>query len=73
MITVYDFMNLCIGDSQVYMLYDISTDQIVWVGRIDELPDEYANLEVGSFDELVGGPMKEITLNIDTEEGDYNV
>lgn len=72
MITVYDFMNLCIDNLQVYELYDISTDQIIWFGRIDDLPDEYANLEVTSFDELTG-QSSEITLNIDTEEGDYNV
>jgi hypothetical protein len=72
MITVYDFMDLCIGNFQIYKLYDISIDQIIWSGCIDDLPDEYANLEVTSFDELTGY-SKEITLNINTEEGDYNV
>ncbi len=72
MITVYDFMYLCIGNLQVYKLYDISIDQIIWSGCIDDLPDKYADLEVTSFDELTGY-SKEITLNINTEEGDYNV
>ena len=41
MITVYDFMNLCIDNLQVYKLYDISVDQVVWSGCIDDLPDKY--------------------------------
>lgn len=71
MITVYDFMNLCIGNFQVYELFDISTSKVVWTGCIDDLPEKYEYLEVGSFDEITEN-SKIITLNIDTEEGDYN-
>ena len=72
MITVYDFMSLCIVDFQVYNLYDFSSDRIIWSGCIDDLPDKYADLEVASFDEVTAA-SKEITLNVDTEEDDYNV
>ena len=52
MITVYDFMNLCIDDDQIYTIYDFSKGDVVFTGTIRELPDELDNYNVVSFDSL---------------------
>ena len=75
MITVYDFIDLCIDNGQIYELYDNATEAVIWKGTIDQLPDEYEYLEVNSFDSipygiesLKTGYYQTITLNVDTEK-----
>lgn len=61
--TVYEFLDYCI-DARLLTVEIYSLDKgTVWVGDFDELPDEYADAELCSFDV----PTKEgcITLNIE--------
>ena len=69
MIVVYDFMNLCIDDDQIYTIYDFSKGDIVFTGTIRELPDELDNYNVVSFDSITND--KVITINIDSEGDEY--
>lgn len=75
MITVYDFMDLCVDNGQIYELYDAAVGAVTWSGTIDQLPDKYEYLEVNSFDSVLygieslkSGYYQTITLNVDTEE-----
>lgn len=72
MITVYDFMDLCINDEQPFSLYDMTAEEVVWTGVKEDLPEEYEYLQVWGFDGIMpilyGGKAPEaITLNIETE------
>ena len=69
MIAVYDFMNLCIDDDQIYTIYDFSKGDVVFTGTIRELPDELDNYNVVSFDSITND--KVITINIDSEGDEY--
>lgn len=69
MITVYDFMNLCIDNDQVYSIYDFSKGEIIFTGTIRELPDELDNYNVMSFDSITIDKI--ITINIDSEGDEY--
>lgn len=69
MITVYDFMNLCIDDDQIYTIYDFSKGDVVFTGTIRELPDELDNYNVVSFDSITNDKI--ITINIDSEGDEY--
>ena len=69
MIAVYDFMNLCIDDDQVYDIYDFSKGDVIFTGTIRELPDELDNYNVVSFDSV--GDDRIITINIDSEGDEY--
>lgn len=65
MIAVYDFMNLCIDDDQIYAIYDFSEGNVIFIGTIRELPDELDNYNVVSFDSITNSKI--ITINIDSE------
>ena len=65
MIAVYDFMNLCIDDDQIYAIYDFSEGNVIFMGTIRELPDELDNYNVVSFDSITNSKI--ITINIDSE------
>ena len=69
MIAVYDFMNLCIDDDQIYTIYDFSKGDVVFTGTISELPDELDNYNVVSFDSITNDKI--ITINIDSEGDEY--
>lgn len=69
MIAVYDFMNLCIDDDQIYTIYDFSKGDVVFTGTIRELPDELDNYNVVSFDSITNDKI--ITINIDSEGDEY--
>lgn len=69
MIAVYDFMNLCIDDDQIYTIYDFSKGDVVFTGAIRELPDELDNYNVVSFDSITNDKI--ITINIDSEGDEY--
>lgn len=69
MIAVYDFMNLCIDDDQIYAIYDFSEDNVIFMGTIRELPDELDNYNVVSFDSITNSKI--ITINIDSEGDEY--
>lgn len=60
--TIEDIMELCIDSSLcVVEVFDCETGKEVWSGAGDEIPDEYAQLEVGSFDVPKEGKM---TFNV---------
>ena len=69
MIAVYDFMNLCIDDDQIYTIYDFSKGDVIFTGTIRELPDELDNYNVASFDSITNDKI--ITINIDSEGDEY--
>lgn len=69
MIAVYDFMNLCIDDDQIYAIYDFSKGDVIFTGTIRELPDELDNYNVVSFDSVTNDKI--ITINIDSEGDEY--
>lgn len=69
MIAVYDFMNLCIDDDQIYAIYDFSEGNVIFMGTIRELPDELDNYNVVSFDSITNSKI--ITINIDSEGDEY--
>lgn len=69
MIAVYDFMNLCIDDDQIYAIYDFSEGNVIFMGTIRELPDELDNYNVVSFDSITNSKI--ITINIDREGDEY--
>ena len=69
MIAVYDFMNLCIDDDQIYAIYDFSEGNVIFIGTIRELPDELDNYNVVSFDSITNSKI--ITINIDSEGDEY--
>ena len=50
MIDVYDLVNLCIDDSIILNIYDNESERVVWSGPASDLPDEYGNMMVDSFD-----------------------
>ena len=60
MIAVYDFMNLCIDDDQIYTIYDFSKGDVVFTGTIRELPDELDNYNVVSFDSTLKCQAKRV-------------
>ena len=63
MITVEDFMYLCIENSECKVtLYDVNKEKDVWTGRGDEIPDKYMYRDVLSWD--VPEKAGAITLNI---------
>lgn len=69
MIAVYDFMNLCIDDDQIYAIYDFSEGNVIFMETIRELPDELDNYNVVSFDSITNSKI--ITINIDSEGDEY--
>ena len=64
--TVYEFLNLCIDDTQKFALYDFSKDEIVWLGLAEDLPERLEDCEVSSFDGITNPNV--MTINIDSEE-----
>lgn len=62
--TVYDFVDLCIEPSFMTVeIYSLDAGAVVWTGPGDEIPEEFLEREVCTYDV----PTKEcgITLNID--------
>lgn len=63
-ITVYDFVFLCTETGMLKVnLWSNDTEDVVWSGTLDDMPDKYRSAEVNSWD----APEKEwtITINID--------
>lgn len=64
--TVYDFIDLCVEPSFLKLtIYDANTGDDVFTGAADELPMEYEDLTVESFDVPTDG---HITLNVWIDE-----
>lgn len=61
--SVFDFVEMCI-ERGLFMveLYHLEKGVSVWSGSADEIPDEYLDMEVCSFDPPGNDSM---TLNID--------
>lgn len=60
--TIEELMNLCIEPSLCKVeIYSVDQNDTVWSGMADEIPDEYGELEVESFDVPTDGCM---TFNI---------
>lgn len=60
--TIEELMNLCIEPSLCKVeIYSIDQNRAIWSGFADDIPDEYGELEVESFDVPTDGCM---TFNI---------
>lgn len=64
--TVFEFLSLCIDDTQKFALYDFAKDEIVWMGQAQDLPDRFDDYEVLSFDGITS--LDAMTLNVDSED-----
>lgn len=64
MFTVGDFLDYCCDAGLLIVhIYSLDANAFVWTGCGDEVPDEYMNAELGSWD--VPSKADHITLNID--------
>ena len=60
--SVYDFIDMCIEPSMLQVsLYDVNLSEVVWEGYGDELPEEFEDAVVDTYDVPYDGA---ITLNI---------
>ena len=60
--TINELMNMCIEPSMCKVeIFDANPEKVVWSGWADEIPDEYGELDVESFDVPTDGCM---TFNI---------
>ena len=52
--TLYEFRELFIDESQEVKIYDISSDDVdlIYEGYFDEMPDEFEDLEISSLDNV---------------------
>lgn len=67
--TVDDFLSLCSDSSYLdIQIYDFNSDvdDVVWSGSGDEVPEEYLDLTLESFDAPNYYSNGAITINIDT-------
>ena len=61
--TIQEFMEMCIDPSLCKVsIYDMEKGEDVWSGASDEIPEEYGDLEFGSFDVPKDGQM---TFNLE--------
>ena len=61
--TIIEMMDLCIDASLCKVeIFSFEKDGLLWSGMGDDIPDEYEDLEIGSFDVPNDGKM---TFNID--------
>ena len=66
-ITIDDFMYLCIEDGTTNVeIFDNDSAEVVWSGRGNDIPDEYLDVIVGSWD-ISSRNQGTITFNIDLE------
>ena len=64
--TVFEFLNLCVDDTQKFALYDFAEDEVVWMGLAEDLPERFEDCEVSSFDGITNPNV--MTINIDSED-----
>jgi hypothetical protein len=63
-ITVKYFCDMCVEPSlQRIKLYNCDTGEDVWEGFADEIPDEYEDWYISSWDCIIS-PSETLTLNI---------
>lgn len=63
-ITVKCFCDACVEPSlQKIKLYDCDTEKDVWEGFADEIPEEYEDWLISSWDCIIS-PSETLTLNI---------
>lgn len=63
-ITVKCFCDACVEPSlQKIKLYDCDTEKDVWEGFADEIPEEYEDWFISSWDCIIS-PSETLTLNI---------
>lgn len=49
--TVYELLNLCMDASLMdVQLYDLNSREVIWSGFGDEVPENYEDVEVDSYD-----------------------
>lgn len=66
-ITVYDLVNLFIESSfQTIEVWDVSKEEVIFVGTLGEMPLEIQDLTVQSIDNLTK-ISSVLTVNVDTE------
>lgn len=63
-ITVRGFCEMCVEPSlQKIKLYNCDTGHDIWEGYADEIPDEYDDWYISSWDCIIS-PSETLTLNI---------
>lgn len=69
-ISVYDFVQLCCDPSMLMVvIFDLAIGEELYRGYADEIPEEYEDMKVWSFDAPFGG-TDTLEINVDTgEEG----
>lgn len=66
-ITVKNFCDCCVEPSlQKIKLYNCDTGKDIWEGYADEIPDEYEEWYISSWDCIIA-PSETLTLNIQQE------
>ena len=64
MFTVGDFLEYCIDEGLLTVeIYSSEKGDVVWLGNGYDVPEQYLDAELGSFD--VPSKADHITLNID--------
>ena len=69
--TLYEFRELFIDESQEVKIYDISSDDVdlIYEGYFDEMPDEFEDLEISSLDNVYND-MRYVGINVDFSDDD---
>lgn len=61
--TIYELLDTCYDAGMLTLtIYDIDSETDVWHGEADELPSEYEDMEVCSWD--VPSKAGEMTVNV---------
>ena len=63
-ITVYDLLDGCLNDYDIFAIFDLNSGVDIAKGTKDEIMDEYWDYEVCSFDWF----ENVLTVNIDMED-----
>ena len=69
--TLYEFRELFIDESQEVKIYDISSDDVdlIYEGYFDEMPDVFEDLEISSLDNVYND-MGYVGINVDFSDDD---
>jgi hypothetical protein len=69
--TLYEFRELFIDESQEVKIYDISSDDVdlIYEGYFDEMPDVFEDLEISSLDNVYNN-MGYVGINVDFSDDD---
>lgn len=63
-LSINDFVELCTESYFFHIsIFSLSKEDIIWSGRASDIPDEYAELTIESFDSPEA--KNSITINVD--------